>query len=138
MTWPEISRCPTHRMLRQFAGGWLVFFLGWAAHQGLLHGRPAAGIALAVTAVAVGILGLARPQAVRWIFAGWMTLAFPVGWLVSQVSLLILFYGLITPVALFFRLVGRDLMGRKPDPGAASFWVARQPTRDIRRYFRQY
>ncbi len=138
MKWSDIPRDPSRKILRQFAGAWLVFFLAWAAHQGLAKGRLQFGLALAVMAVGVGLVGLIRPGAVRWLFVGWMVLAFPIGWLISQLTLLVMFYGMLTPIALFFRLTGRDALCRKPTPGVASYWTAKPQPRDMRRYFRQY
>lgn len=138
MKWADIPRDPSRKILRQFAGAWLVFFLCWAAHQGLVKGRPQLGLGLAVMAVGVGVLGLIRPGAVRWLFVGWMVLAFPIGWLISQVTLLVMFYGLITPIALFFRVTGRDPLCRRQTTGASSYWTAKEQPRNLRRYFRQY
>jgi hypothetical protein len=138
MKWSDIPRDPSRQILRQFAGAWLVFFLAWGAHQGLARGRPPLGLGLAVLAVAVGVPGLIRPGAVRWLFVGWMVLAFPIGWLISQLTLLMMFYGMLTPIALFFRLTGRDPLCRKPTPGVSSYWTAKEQPRDMRRYFRQY
>ena len=67
-----------------------------------------------------------------------MVLAFPIGWVVSQVMLLLMFYLIITPVSLFFRIQGRDALARKPAPNRASFWQPKQTPEDVRSYFRQY
>ncbi len=125
-------------MLRQFAGASLVFFGLLAAHQTWARSRPALGLVLAGVGLAVGTVGLLWPRAVRWLFVGWMALAFPIGWLISQITLVVLFYGLFTPVALFFRLRARDLLRRKAPSGQATFWVERGPSQDLHRYFRQY
>lgn len=138
MTWSDIPLRPTPRTLRQFAGAWLVFFLAFGAHQYLVRQHLRLGLILMFLAVAVGVLGLIKPSAVRWLFVGWMVAAFPVGWVVSLVMLLIMFYGLITPVAMLFRLCGRDLLGRRPAPDAASFWLPKRMPQDVRSYFRQY
>jgi hypothetical protein len=138
MKWSDIPRNPSHRVLRQFAGAWLVFFLAWAAYQGLVKSRVPLGIGLAILAVAVGIVGLIRPGAVRWLFVGWMILAFPIGWLISQLTLLLMFFGIITPFALFFRIIGRDPLRRKEPPGTTSYWTVKEQPADPRRYFRQY
>jgi hypothetical protein len=138
MKWAELPRNPGAKTLRQFAVAWLVFFLAWAVHQGLVKGRPPWGIALAALAVVVGVLGLIRPIAVKHVFVGWMILAFPIGWVVSQVTLLFLFFAILTPVALCFRLVGRDALARKLDANARSYWVTKEIPADKRRYFRQY
>ena len=138
MKWSDLPRHPSARVLRQFAGAWLVFFLAMGAYQGFAKHRPDLGTAIAVAAVGVGLLGLLRPVAVKTIFVGWMVLAFPIGWLVSQLTLLLLFYVMLTPVALFFRLTGRDYLRRKLSPGASSYWTTKEQPQDMRRYLRQY
>jgi Saxitoxin biosynthesis operon protein SxtJ len=138
MKWSDIPRDPSAKILRQFAGAWLVFFLAIGAHQAFSKGRTELGVIIAVAAVLIGGLGLIRPTSVKWIFVGWMMLAFPIGWLVSLITLIILFYGMLTPVALFFRLTGRDPMCRKIDPGESTYWTAKEQPQDMRRYLRQY
>ena len=138
MTWADILRHPASRVLRQFSAAWLVFFLATALLQGLVRGHPGTAALLAILGLGVGGLGLVRPQAVRALFVGCMLLAFPVGWLVSQVMLLVMFYGIITPVALFFRLRGRDLLRRKPPGPGQTLWTEKKTPADLRRYFRQY
>jgi hypothetical protein len=41
--------------------------------------------------------------------------------------LLLLFYGLLTPVALLLRAVGVDVMHRRLDARATSYWQERRP-----------
>ena len=41
-------------------------------------------------------------------------------------------------LAIVFRLLGRDVLGTTFDRSAATYWVPRQPTTDVRRYFRQF
>lgn len=135
MTFADIPFRPTQRTLRQFAAVWLLFFLAWAYRA---RAHPALGIGLAIMAVVVGCAGLVRPGLVRWIFVGWMVLAFPIGWIVSQVMLLMLFYVVLTPAAVLFRLRGRDLLRRKPNPGCATFWLPKETPADVKSYFRQY
>ncbi|HOX56463.1 MAG TPA: SxtJ family membrane protein [Candidatus Paceibacterota bacterium] len=129
---------PTSRVLRQFAATWLLFFLAIGAYQWLIKRHPEAGLGLAVLAVVIGVLGLLKPAAVRWLFVGWMILAFPIGWVISQMTLIILFYLIITPVAAFFRLRGRDLLMRKPASDRSSFWISKTTPSDVQSYFHQY
>ena len=90
-----------------------MFFLAFGAHQYLVRKHPSVGLALMALAVVIGVLGLIKPAAVRWLFVGWMVVAFPIGWVISLLMLLLMFYGIITPVALLFRMRGRDLLCRK-------------------------
>jgi hypothetical protein len=138
MTWSEIPFRPATKALRQFAAGWLLFFLALGVHQYLVRHHPRAGLALIGLAVVIGAAGLVKPSLVRWIFVGWMVLAFPIGWIISEVMLLLMFYGVMTPAAVLFRVRGRDLLRRKPEPGATTFWMPKPTPQDLRSYFRQY
>lgn len=138
MKWSDVQFQPSRNVLRQFAAAWLVFLLAWAAYQWLARGHHTAAWVLGALAVTVGGLGLAVPITVRWLYIGCMIVAFPVGWVVSQVVVGLMFYAVLTPVALFFRLRGRDLLNRGRLPERTSFWTPKLQPRDVRRYFRQY
>jgi len=128
---------PTDRMLRQFAAAWLVVFSVLAANQWLTRGHPRTAIVLAGVAIIIGIAGLLRPRLVRWLFVAATVLAFPIGWVVSQVMLFVLFIGVMTPVALLFKAQGRDRLARKRS-AQSSYWKPKTATQDMRRYLRQY
>ena len=138
MTWSDIPFQPPAKALRQFGAAWLIFFLALGAWQYFARQRPVLGAILMGLALVIGLLGLLRPAAVRWLFVGWMVLAFPIGWAISQLMLAVLFYGLLTPVALFFRWRGRDLLQRKAAPSATNFWLSKTTPSDVRNYFRQH
>ena len=138
MRWSDIPFNPTHRTLRQFAGLWLVFFGGVALWQALVRGRANLGLSIGALALVVGLAGLTRPEWVRLIYIGWMVLAFPIGWTVSQVMLALMFYGLFTPIGLVFRLLGRDALHRARRPGVDSYWTPKPAPAGPRSYFRQF
>jgi Saxitoxin biosynthesis operon protein SxtJ len=138
MRWSDISFDPSQRMLRQFAWLFLACFGGMALWQILVKDRHTLGLALAALAVSVGSLGLIRPAWLRYLFVGWMILAFPIGWTVSQIMLAIIFYGLFTPFGLVFRLVGRDSLRRSRQSNRASYWEPKPIPNDLKRYFKQF
>jgi len=138
MTRFEMPTQPTPKALRQFSGAWVVFFLALGARQYFGRGHHQWGLALGVIGLVIGGLGLIKPGAVRWVFVASMVLAFPIGWLISQIMLALMFYGLMTPIGLFFRLRGRDLLSRKPARDRTSFWIPKPMPQDVRSYFRQY
>jgi hypothetical protein len=74
----------------------------------------------------------------RWLFIGVTVLAVPIGFLVSHLMLAIIFYLLITPIGLLFRLTGRDVIGRKLDPKATTYWQTRDGERAPSSYFNLY
>jgi hypothetical protein len=138
MKWSDIQFQPSRTTLRKFAGLWLVFFGGVALWQALVKGHTSLGLSFAALALVVGLAGLTRPEWVRFIYVGWMVLAFPIGWTVSQVMILVMFYGLFTPIGLIFRLIGRDPLQRARTPGRESYWVPKPAPADLRRYFKQF
>src|SRR5688572_23018441 len=121
MQWSEVIKPPSDRMLRQFAGLSLVIFGGiaaWRAYSGTVDDWT---IGWAVAAVLIGGVGLGVPRAIRPVYQGWMIVAFPIGWTVSKVVLGAMLYLVFTPVALVFRLMGRDALTLRPKP-STSYW----------------
>jgi Saxitoxin biosynthesis operon protein SxtJ len=128
---------PTPRVLRQFAGAWLIFFFVLSATAlGKKHNAPLS-CAFAIVAL-FGIVGLIKPGAVRVPFIVSSVVAYPVGWLMSQIILAAMFYGVITPVGLFWRIRGRDPLQLRGQPKQPTFWIKRgsQPAPD--RYLKPF
>src|ERR1035441_7549784 len=95
MKWSDLPLKPTVRALRQFAGAWLILFLAAGVHRYVVRGQHQVGIAVGGVAIVIGLLGLIRPAAMRWLFVGATVLAFPIGWVVSQIMLAVMYYGII-------------------------------------------
>ena len=74
---------------------------------------------------------------VRWILVGWMVLVFPIGWIISHLILGLLYFGLFTPMAAWFRWRGRDPLRRRI-LNVESYWCPKETPTDLRRYFKQY
>ena len=130
------SSSVTTKALRQFAALCLVVF-GSMAWVGFVRGKLVAPILFSVLAVALGPLGLIRPEAVRPVYTGWMKLVHPIGFVISQLVLALLFYGLFTPVALLFRLIGRDALSLRRDADVRTYWKPKPPASDMKSYFRK-
>jgi hypothetical protein len=137
MQWSDVTAPPPTKTLRQFAGLCLVVFPALALWR-VWRGQPdAIAAAIAAAGLLIGILGLIRPAAIRLVFTGWMVVAFPMGWTLSRIALGLMFYGLITPIAFVFRLMGRDVLHRRR-PSGASYWSTKARPADVREYFRQF
>jgi hypothetical protein len=137
LQWSEIPWRPPTSTLRWFAAIWLIWFgsLGyafWAYRE-----NEATAITLLLVALLVGPAGLIHPPAIRFVFVTSMVVTFPVGWFISRVLLGLVFYCLFTPLGLFFRLIGRDALGRRLIRGSDSYWSAKPEPDDIRGYFHQ-
>jgi hypothetical protein len=137
---PQLSDepgAPTRSTLRQFAGLWLLFFAGLAVWRGYARHEVVPAIVLALVALAFGPVGLLRPSAVRPLFQLSLAVSRPVGWLTSELLLACLFYGVFTPMALLFRLIGRDALRKKRRSGAGTYWQSKPAASDPASYLRQ-
>lgn len=134
----EINRRPSRRDLFWFGFILPVFFaiVGTVARGKL--GAPGAGNGLWM---AGGILTAAYwlvPPLRIAVYLAWMHVFFPLGWLVSHTVLAVLFFGIVTPMAVVMRLIGRDPMRRRREPGAATYWTEHRTGGDPSRYLRQF
>jgi hypothetical protein len=123
-------------MLREFAGLWLVFFLGAAGLRWYRGHHDQWTMAIAILAIVVGGVGLVAPRLMRPIYTGWMVAAFPIGWTVSRVVLGAIFFLVITPIAWAFRLTGRDVLQRRRR-SPATYWMDKRQSGGAAEYFRQ-
>lgn len=134
----ELNRNPSVRDLKWF-GLLLLAFFGLLAAMALwrFEAPETARILLAVGA-ALSAVYYTVPPLRRWIFLAWMFAAFPIGWTISHVLLFVVYFGVLTPVGLVLRAVGKDPLERAFDRDAPSYWIARPRVDDPRRYFRQF
>ena len=70
---------------------------------------------------------LAIPGALHPLNVAWMRLAVVLNRIVSPVVMGVIYFGVLTPVAAFMRLRGRDILHRRFDAGRASYWIKRDP-----------
>lgn len=67
-----------------------------------------------------------------------ITVAYPIGWVVSHLMIVLVYYGVITPIGVIMRLFGRDSMNRRFDRSATTYWIAHDPGAATKRYFQQF
>jgi hypothetical protein len=127
----------TDRTVRQFALLCGVVLGLAAVRQGGGRGAAGWGTTLAVGAFAIALGGLLWPRLIRPLFMLALAITLPIGAVVSRVLLVIIYYVVFTPLALVFRVMGRDALRRRRPTGAQSYWTAKDATTDLRSYFRQ-
>ena len=89
------------------------------------RGRPHAPVFFAFGGFLV-LFGLARPVLLRPLYRVWMIFAILMGWVMSRVLLTVLFYIAITPIGVWIRLSGKDLLDLKFKDGRGSYWKLRK------------
>lgn len=129
---------PPESQLRVF--GWLAFLclliLGWRLST-ISYVMPT----MIGAGTLVALLGTLMPRALRPLFVGLTVLTMPIGWVIGELLLLVIYFLQITPISLFFKLLGRDELRLKIGRGESSsntYWTQRTKNSPARSYFRQY
>jgi len=130
---------PGRRELRVFgaaaiiAGALLGLLLHWV--KGLAMPWTLAIVGLGV---AVGLASLLSRRLGRVLFVGLTLAAMPIGLVVSFVVMALFYFLLLTPLALVFRLLGRDALDRRFTHDGGSYWRPHEQTTQLKRYFQQF
>lgn len=139
MSLVEIDWHPKRKQLRSFGK---IALVASAIISLLLYLLKGIAIQWALTIFAVGFIIFASSmisfRLTRMIYVALVAVTFPIGLVVSFTLLAIFYFLLLAPVGLFFRLIGRDALGRKFDPTADSYWLQRNPPEKPERYFQQF
>lgn len=113
------------RDLLVFGYGLGVIALVFAAGGIIKHGLEFPQLVLLGCAAVFFPVTFFCPRALGPGYRGWMRVAHGIGAVVTTVILTLVFYLIFTPVALFFRLIGKDYLERRWNPGAQTYWHAR-------------
>jgi hypothetical protein len=92
---------------------------------------------LLLGAASIGALAVLLPTLLKPLYLGLMVVTWPIGLALSECIMLALYIGVITPMGVAARIIGRDPLGRGFKPSAKSYWKPRSKHR-IERYMRQY
>lgn len=95
-------------------------------------------ITLWIIAAAAGLGSLLWPALNRPLYVVLVVVGLPIGIVVSFLILGFMFYALITPIGLFFKVIGRDPLCRKFDAAAKSYWTSHKPAPNTARYYKQF
>lgn len=131
----QIEWKPSDRQLRQFGlACCAAMMLGtWVATRDAGATGMAAG-----AGVGVALTGWISPQSLRVPFLGLSLAAFPMGLFVSELLLLAIWWLVMWPIGLCFRVLGRDALTRRFEPDRASYWTPKAQAKSPRRYFHPF
>jgi hypothetical protein len=86
---------------------------------------------------ASAVLSLVRPAFNRPLYVALSCVSYPAAWASAWIGLLVLFFGVITPIALLSRCFGWRSLRHKRSERSSAWWPARS-NRDKASYFRQF
>jgi hypothetical protein len=108
----------------------LVFAIIFAAValRPLLHdGHSAPRWWALALASAFAFVALAAPSSLRPLNLLWTKLGLLLSSVVTPIVLAFLFYGVVTPIGVMMRSLGRDPLRLRVAPNADTYWIARPP-----------
>jgi hypothetical protein len=130
----EVNWSPTDRQLRQFGVISLIAlpFIAW-----LWNGSTSVIVGLAAAGAVLGLVGFVAPRVLKPVFLALVLVSLPIGLVVGELAMLLIFFGVFLPIGLCFRIMRRDSLQRKLDRQAKSYWQAKPQPRGPAAYYRQ-
>jgi len=139
----KIDFDPSPRVVGQFAWvgtigmGLLAYLvLRWTVGFSWDHPVFLAAVGVGVLQLVLYLCGTAALS--RLLFLTLSIVFIPIGFVISHVLIAVVYYLVLTPIALVFRLMGRDVIGKKLDRDAKSYWHERSGDRPASSYFKLY
>ena len=72
------------------------------------------------------VAGLWVKGSLKALYKIWMGLAVVIGFFMSRIVLSVLFYVVLTPLGLIMRALGKDLLNRRWEQEAKSYWIRKE------------
>jgi len=138
MSLVRINWRPDASALRKFGMTMLIGFGVIGLIFQFYYHKPVTAMACCAFGGFAGALGLTGTKLALPLYLTWMAVGFVMGNIISRLVLMIVFYGLITPMGLCMRLIGRDRLALKRDVQKKSYWRNLDDTADARNYERQF
>ncbi len=143
MSLVKLNWKPSPRELRQFGAifgfGFLLiglskYFWKW---NWLIERNEKLGITFILIGVVVGAIGLTGTKLALPFYWLWISIAFIFGNITSRIVILLIYYGVITPLGFIARLSGRDKLQLKKR-AVQSYWQDISLPSDPEKYKRQF
>lgn len=130
----EIDWRPTDRRLRQFGATCFVALpgVGW-----IWGGGTATVLLLASIGLVLALAGMAAPTILKPIFLALTLVTAPIGMVVGEFALLLVYFGVFLPFGLVFRIVRRDGLQLRLERKRKTYWQAKKQPSNVASYYRQ-
>ncbi len=84
------------------------------------------------------VIAATFPNALKLLYIIWMSFAILLGWLMSRLILLLLYYLILSPIGLISRLIGKSFLELKIDLSKKSYWNSIENKKSTKDYERQF
>ncbi len=123
---------------RPWKNAWIFLFQAAVVYKGILTGAGFIELSLAGLSVIILALTILRIEAIKPFYNVWMKAAAGIGMIVSGVVLSLIFFLVFGAVGLVLRLLRKDLLDQRFEPGKKSYWSRRTYVFDKENYKRQF
>jgi hypothetical protein len=115
---------------RSFGITFAVVFTLFALWLYWRKGLPLEALLVLAAAVIFAILAYQSPLALRPLNRVWMKFGLLLHKIINPLVMGLLFFVVFTPTAIIMRLLRKDLLRLKKEPGVASYWIPRSVETD--------
>jgi hypothetical protein len=131
----DFNFSPSNRQLRQFGAVCMVAvpLVTWLWTGDAVIVGWAAGVGVTLCGI-----GFASPQTLKPVFVGLTIATMPIGLVVGELAMLLLYFGVFLPMSIVLRIVGRDSLRRRSPVTGKSFWQERKIPTSVRNYYHQF
>ena len=130
----EINWHPSGRQLRQFGIICLVVLplLGW-----FWGGSVPVVSLLAAIGLVLAIAGIVFPKTLLPIFVALMVVTAPIGMVIGELAMLMIYFGVFLPMGLLFRFSRRDALQLNLNRNTRTYWQPKKQPRGPESYYHQ-
>jgi carbamoyltransferase len=90
-------------------------------------------------ALVLSVSALIKPNILKYIYKAWTTIALIIAWIINTIILSIVFYVVVTPIALIARIAKKEFLEIKIDNKTKSYWHdLKESNKDIAAYKGQF
>lgn len=131
----DINWNASDRQLRQFGSICFVVLplLGW------IWGASASIVGwLAAIGLTIGVVSMVVPQTLRPLFIVLTIVATPIGMVVGELAMLLIYVAVFFPMGMIFWMFRRDSLQRKLDRASKTYWQSKKQPKDASSYYHQW
>jgi hypothetical protein len=110
--------------LKKFAFIWAIIF-GIVGVYPIINSNEFKIWSISIS-VAFVLVGVFIPIILNIFYKIWIKFGEFMGRIISTIIMFILYFGLFTPISLFLKLLGKDLLNKKMDRSQNTYWVDRE------------
>lgn len=131
----DINTNPTRRQLSQFAVA--LSFVVPAVTWLTVASTTAVGVAV-LSALTMVALAFRLPALFRIPFIALSLLLAPLGIVIGELAMLTIYFGILFPISVCLRALGRDALQLTIDRSARTYWQRKPVPQDPKSYFRRH